>query len=713
MEDTYSLLFAGLAPAEWRLCSEHFSRSGHRVAAAANLDEAVERLNGGDIDLVYLRSRDGGGGATMIAGLAGSPPALPVVLVCDHADQGSILDLWRAGAADILFPPLTPEALDASLRRSTRRLSPRGETNPSLPKGRLFYLDETGEERWVSLTPPRFTLGRGGHNDLTLNHLCISRSHAEVVVRKEGYLLRDLGSKLGTFVNGVRVEEALLANGDEIQLGGTQGIGFTFHVADILGSLLGSSDPGRVAGLSMGSFRDLGKLFAAFRTLSSIAVLDDLLSLVVDTAIELTMAERGFIMLRELDGSLEFRCARSRHKHPLDGSCFQTSRRIPEEVHRTGRPIFIKDLAHGTGAEWHDSTRQIGLHSISCVPLRYVPLHDDANPSTARCAEIIGVLYLDSASVGARLTSTRVDALETLAMEAAMAIYNAKLYKDLQDKRRMEEQLALAREIQQTLLPPPVRDRGYVLACGHSLPCYEIGGDYFDYFDLDGDCFGFALGDVAGKGMPAALLASLVQGLFSAQGHLDSPLEAVVASINRNLALRGIGNRFVTSFFGILGPDGSCRYVNAGHNPPLLLRRDGSMEQLTAGGMVLGLFPGEEYRSACARFGPGDRLVLFTDGIVEAQDRAGKEFGLDCLVSVLRAHARLQVPEMLAAAQAAVLAFSEGVAQLDDITMLILEFRGGTDEEEPCQVGNRTFPVRAGDGSERGFGSATGNRTPV
>jgi serine phosphatase RsbU (regulator of sigma subunit)/DNA-binding response OmpR family regulator len=676
MEKPCSLLLVGLDPAELSLCSDHFSRSGHGVAAALNVDEAVEKLNPGGVDLVYLRSRDGRSGAAMITRLAGPAPFPPVVLVCDRADGGSILDIWRAGAADILFPPLTPEALDARLRRCARRLSPRAGTPLSLPKGRFFYLAEIGEERWVSVPPPRFTIGRSSRNHLVLDHGSISRSHAEVVAQGDGYLLRDLDSKLGTCVNGVHIKETLLANGDEVKFGGALGLRFTFRTTDFLGALLGGSDPGRVAGMSMSGFRDIGKLFAAFRTLSSIAVLDDLLALVVDTAIELTGAERGFIMLRELNGSLQFRCARSRHKHSLDGSCFQTSRRIPEEVHRTGRPIFVKDLDHGTGAEWHESTRQIGLHSISCVPLRYVPLHDEANPSESRCAEIIGVLYLDSASVGARLTSTRVGALETLAMEAAMAIYNAKLYKDLEDKRRMEEQLARAREIQQTLLPPPVRDRGFVLACGWSLPCYEIGGDYFDYFDLDGDRLGFTLGDVAGKGVSAALLASLVQGLFSAQGHFDAPLESIVASINRTLALRGDGSRFVTSFFGVLSPDGSCRYVNAGHNPPILLRRDGSLEQLTAGGMVLGLFAGEQYRSSCARFGPGDRLVLFTDGAVDALGASGKEFGLDRLISVLRSHARLPAPEMLALTQAAVLDYSEGVPQADDITLLVLEFRG-------------------------------------
>ncbi len=127
--------------------------------------------------------------------------------------------------------------------------------------------------------------------------------------------------------------------------------------------------------------------------------------------------------------------------------------------------------------------------------------------------------------------------------------------------------------------PSPNRDLDYVRACSQSLPCYEIGGDYFDYFDLEGGHFGFALGDVAGKGMSAALLASLIQGIFSAQTFLGASLPAIIGNVNRKLVQRGTGSRFVTFFFGILDPEGNCTYINAGHNPPFLLGRDGSMQR--------------------------------------------------------------------------------------------------------------------------------------
>jgi sigma-B regulation protein RsbU (phosphoserine phosphatase) len=273
------------------------------------------------------------------------------------------------------------------------------------------------------------------------------------------------------------------------------------------------------------------------------------------------------------------------------------------------------------------------------------------------------------------MSDTHIDALETLASEAAMAIYNARLYKDSQDKHRMDAQLAVAREIQQALLPPPDRVLKYVRACSRSLPCYDIGGDYFDYFDLENGHFGFAVGDVAGKGMPAALLASLVQGMFCTQNFHEVPLPEIIGRVNRNLFQHGTGNRFVTFFFGILDPDGNCIYVNAGHNPPLLLNRDGSMKELTEGGMVLGLFASAQYEAGAVKLQPGDRLVLFTDGVVEALNVEGEEFGVERLIEFLRANAQSVAPEILSRLQEAVLSFSAHTPQHDDITMMVLGFR--------------------------------------
>jgi len=674
MIENCSILFAGLSASDTTLASGHLSRSGHQVVAAADAAEAREKLKAQKIDLLYLQVPPDDTAVQKLDEITSVFPSLPVVLVCARASEGLILEAWRSGAADILFSPLTPQSLDGSLQRGMRGAGP-GKQDVAPVAARFFYLDESGKERRVGINPPRFTIGRGPGNNLLLSPMLISRSHAEVLVQDGEYLLRDLGSKAGTYLNGIRVEQSKLNDGDRVQLGGSQGTSLIFHTGDILQSLLGSAESRADIGLTVHGFKDIGKLFAAFRAFSSIPVLDDLLALVVDTAIELTVAERGFIMLKEQNGELSFRCARNKDRRSLDGAVFQTSRRVPHDVFKTGKPVVIKDLDLGEGAGSHDRTRQLGLRSISCVPLRYIAMHDSGSLSAVGIAETIGVLYVDSVNIGSGMSNAQVDALETLASEAAMAIYNARLYKDSQDKRRMDEQLATAREIQQALFPQRNKELEYARACSQSLPCYEIGGDYFDYFDIQDGRFGFALGDVAGKGMPAALLASLIQGVFSAQNFCGAPLSDIIGEVNGKLAQRSTGSRFVTFFFGILDRDGNCTYVNAGHNPPFLLSRDGSMKELTVGGVVLGLFAAAKYEAATIRLQPDDHIVLFSDGLVEALNTAGEEFSTERLMQLLQANARCDASEILARVQEAVLSFSANAPQHDDITMMILGYR--------------------------------------
>jgi phosphoserine phosphatase RsbU/P len=237
------------------------------------------------------------------------------------------------------------------------------------------------------------------------------------------------------------------------------------------------------------------------------------------------------------------------------------------------------------------------------------------------------------------------------------------------------EQLSSAHELQQELLPQSDKNLPYVCACGKSTPCQEVGGDYFDYFDMDDGRFCFALGDVAGKGIPAALLASVVQGILSAQVSLGVPLPAIISNLNRNLTKRGTGNRFVTFFFGMLDSDGLCHYANAGHNPPLLLGRDGSLKELTESGIVLGLFAEARYDFYTVRLHPDDHLVLFTDGLIEALNPEDEEFGLERLCDLLRANARANTHEILNGLQEAVRSFAGNAPQNDDIAILVLGFR--------------------------------------
>jgi phosphoserine phosphatase RsbU/P len=675
MEKTYSILLAGLGSSDESLVSAHFSGLGHAVLTAKGPGEARELLKDKKADLYFFQAAADDGGVSEIERITQQGSLAPVVFICPRQTESFILKAWHAGAADILVLPLSVGSLDASLQRCINWIQARERDRATPIQARFVFLDESGKECMARITAPQFAIGRNAGNDLILGQRGISRAHANVTVQNGEYFLQDLDSKQGTYLNDVRVNRARLINGDRVQLGGPQGVNLIFRTGDLLQSLLAVADSKSEINLSVHGFKEVGMLFAAFRALSSIPVLDDLLALVVDTAIELAGAERGFIMLKEENGELSFRCARNNMKRTLDGSCFQTSHRVPYEAFKTGRAVVIKDLDFGDLSESHAATRRLGLRSISCVPLRYFAVHDPGEQTLTEDVVTIGVLYVDSSTVSAGFSNLRIDALETLASEAAMAIYNARLYKDSQDKRRLDEQLSVAREIQQALLPRPDRDLPYAHAFSQNLPCYEVGGDYFDYFNLEGGRFGFALGDVAGKGMAAALLASLVQGVLSAQTQFETPLPSMMSNINRILAQRGTGNRFVTFFFGILDPDGNCSYVNAGHNPPFVLSQDGSMVELTAGGMVLGLFPGAEYEAGGARLQPGDHLVLFTDGVVEALNTEGEEFGQERLAALLRAKARDNTREILTSLREAVLSFSANAPQHDDITLMVVGFR--------------------------------------
>jgi serine phosphatase RsbU (regulator of sigma subunit) len=690
MAGTYRIFLAGLRKTDNALALKHFTTAGHVVSAVEELSQADERFRTAPPDLVYLQASATSNALADLRQMRQLCGETPVVLLTDQPSADLALQLWHEGAADCIPLPLSAQSLDESLNRATRRL-PAGEAaEPAGVQGRLRYLDAAGKEHWAAVIPPKFTVGRSSENDLVFAQMNISRFHAEIITENSGYVLRDLGSKHGTWVNGNKIEQKVLADGDRIQFGGVHGQSLTFRQGDLLQSLLSISEVSSQAGLSIRGFREMGLLLSTLRALSSISLLDDLLSLVVDTAIELTGAERGFIMLQDADGNLSFRCARNNYRQPLDGTSFKTSRRVPNEVFETGKRKVINDLDL-TNLGDHSSTRQLGVRSIVCVPLRYWAVHDTGADSTSGRVETIGVLYVDSPSIAERLSETQIDALDTLASEAAMAIYNARLYKESQEKRKLDEELAIAREIQQALLPAPERVLPFVRACSQNLPCREVGGDYFDYFEIEGGRLGFALGDVAGKGMPAALLTSVLQGIFSGQALLNLPLHSLISNVNKNIVKRGPGNRFVTLFFGILDPDGNLTYVNAGHNPPFVVGPDGSLRELTEGGMVLGIFPEAEYQSDTVTLNPGDHLVLFTDGVVEALNTSGDEFGEERLRKLLQAHATAPSSQILARIREAVASFSADTPQHDDITMMVMGYREVGEEGNPGPPGHLGF----------------------
>ena len=532
---------------------------------------------------------------------------------------------------------------------------------------RLEVHDVLGE-RIVALERFPYTIGRRETNDLRLGGSEVSREHAQITQVDGRFLLRDRESRYGTYVNGEPVTECEIRTGDRIRLGRGGGADLVFMAADDPRSLTGRSTTG-----ARDDLRQITALLEGFRALGSGRVLQEVLALVLDAAIEISGAERAFILLSTPDNTLEFRLGRGRDKQTLTDGTLATSRKIPEEVFRIGKTRVVADLLDGGFADVHMGTVALGIRNVVCVPLNFVHYVEsaDAKGEDRR----IGVLYLDSREKGTLLSDGTRTGLETLAAEASVAIENARLYREKLEKARMEQEMRIAAEIQQALLPKPRASLGFVEAAAASIPCRSIGGDFFDYLDEPGNSFGFTLGDVAGKGPPAALMSALMQGMFAAQAYSPDGPSTAVTHINKALCRRGLESRFVTLLFGILTSDGELTYCNAGHNPPFVIGRNG-VRRLEAGGPVVGLLEFAPFEQETVQLVAGDTIVVFSDGVSEALNSAGEEFGDSRLLAVCEPVIGAGSQPLVERIVTAVRAFTTGAAQSDDITVMVIRYLG-------------------------------------
>ena len=536
-----------------------------------------------------------------------------------------------------------------------------------MPGPRLEINDGLGS-RIVPIDKPVIAIGRRTENDLRLTGSDVSRDHAEIFQVEGAYILKDRGSRYGTFVNGEQVSERPLQHGDRIQFGRASGTNVIFLIEDI--PLPPLSD--RSQATAVGDIRQLASLLEGLRALGSGRVLDEVLALVLDAAIDVTGAERGFIMLANERLELEMKLARARGKITLPGNRFDTSRKIPEEVFGTGEVRIVADLLDGDFANAHMGTVALGIRHVLCAPLRLVRYLDRADlPSETKN---IGVLYLDSRERGSLLSGNARAALDTLATEAGVAIENARLYRQTLEQARIEHELRIAAEIQRALLPPGRHTGAFYEAMGTSLPSRSIGGDFYDFTQRPDGSFGFVLGDVSGKGPAAALLTAKIQGLLSAGADIATPAQSM-QTVNRGLTRRAVESKYATMFSGLLTPEGELRFCNAGHNPPLLFGRNG-LRRLDSGSMPVGMFDFAQFHDISERLGTGEVLVVYSDGVTEALDVDGQEFGEARLVELIAEHHAADAGAILDAIVRGVQVFARGAAQHDDVTAVVVKFTG-------------------------------------
>ena len=559
-------------------------------------------------------------------------------------------------------------------------------TRPRAEPASLVVIDPNGHRTRVPIDPLPFQIGRNPENHLILRDSRVSRMHASIVLEDGDYVLKDCGSRHGLYVNGHRVSRHALRNSDRIEFGVQDSYALVFALDGAeLKRLIEQMSAAGVAPHGVqplpgvgGNLAKLRAILDLARTMQSSLSVDDVLASVVDAALAVTGAERGFLLLRSGD-RLETRVARRRDGRRLQDSDL----RVPREVLRLAlerrRELFYMNFDPLSGEETQASRSivDLELRSVVCVPLvRIRTGQSDVTSVLSAGGETVGVLYLDSRLAAADLAGGNRELIQTLAIEASTVLENARLLEEERAKHRLDEELSLARTIQQSLLPRSLPTDGWLCASGSSVASRMVGGDYFDVTQVNPDCWSAVVADVSGKGAGSALLAALLQGALITATEHPSVLGRRMERLNRFLIERTGGEKYATVFYCLLDRDGRLSYVNAAHCPPLVVRFGGAQTGLDATGMPVGLVETADYAVAEVRLDPADKLVVYTDGVTEAQNAAGEFFGKKRLQEAVAAHSAEPCQAVHDAIQEAVSAFTQGAEQSDDITVLVLEYRG-------------------------------------
>ncbi len=410
--------------------------------------------------------------------------------------------------------------------------------------------------------------------------------------------------------------------------------------------------------------RHLATLYEITRTLNSSLDLDEVLENVMDQVIQVTGAERGFLMLcNDADGALEFKVARGMDHSDIEAPEFQVSTTIVREVARTRVPL-LTDNAQYDARFGGRSIIVLGLRSILCVPI------------TAR-GRLSGLVYVDNRLQSGLFDEEHLALLAAFADQAGIAIENARLYQVAVEKGRMERELQLAYEIQRGLLPRSLPTiPGYEIAADWRS-AREVAGDFYDCLRFDDDTLGVVVADVSDKGAPAALFMAMAHSLIRGTALSAREPEETLRQVNRVLLSEAESAMFVTVYYSILRRGGAVEGVNAGHNRPLLVRaRQGTAELLPRGGRPLGWFADLPLSTVRYQLEPGDVLVFYTDGLIEAMDRSGDYYGEARLIETVLGAAHLPPQDIVQAISTSLLDFLVGAPMFDDTTLVVVRYVG-------------------------------------
>jgi len=532
------------------------------------------------------------------------------------------------------------------------------------------------------------TVGRSSKADLVIADRSLSRQHARLFLEDENWLVEDLGSRNGTLVNREVISESVsLGDGDVIGLGAStatvrqsgaaiddDGARETFGEHTVFrpaAELLESSSHSGTSPIKIGDAdadvlkrytERLQMLNEVHQAVSSSVALDELLDLILDRAFDQLGPEEGAVFLRSPDGTYE--CAANRSAKGPDHYCLY-SRHLISEVAEKGLAALVLDAQMDDRFNEAHSILNAGVRSLVAAPLL-----DPDGP--------LGMMVLGSTYSVKQFGEEDMELLTSLASVAAMRIRNVRLTEEAVERKRLDAEVALARRIQLGLMPDTLPEvAGYQLF-GGNLPSRGASGDFFKVEERnDGaECVMF-LADVSGKGIGAAIITASLEALATGPIEQRVPPDEACERVSRRLFERTTPEKYATAFLAVLEPaSGRVEFTNAGHNPGLVVRADGSSEWLHSTGPPLGILEEGTYDSAETTLGIGDTMILYTDGMTEAENPDEEEFGEERLEVVCVEHRDKSVQEIADALHDNLEQFAGGIPFADDRTMVLVKREG-------------------------------------
>jgi sigma-B regulation protein RsbU (phosphoserine phosphatase) len=534
------------------------------------------------------------------------------------------------------------------------------DTVPQLSARLVINIDGARQVIPIDSTP--FTLGRGADRDLSLPYPQVSREHACIERDADGYLLRDTGSRHGTFVNGMQISNTRLRSQDSINLGLSHGVLlFEDTEESTVRTLIGRISQTGSYFETQSDLEKLSLFLKAAQSLNTYGAINDVLRTMVEYAIRITAAERGFVFLGESADGFRLECAQDRYGEAILGHP-TISFSIVRDAANSQLDFILSDVTEEIGRQ-HESLVLNAIRSVVAIPLR-----------GQNSGRLLGLLYLDSHSGSHDFTHTGNDILHAIASQAATLLENLRMIEVERESALFRKELEIAASIQRQIIPQTLPEFPFARLCARTIPCTGVGGDFYDVIPVPNG-FVAIVADVCGKGVPAALLASMVQGMFHAQVNIQSTatiaLVDVVQSVNTFVCSRVANEKYVTlavlRYTHSASGEAHIELVNGGHVSPLVVRADGRIETIVDGDLPVGLLDFARFHAISITLAVGDRIILLSDGISEAENVDGIQFGLP------RIECHVMQSDPVAALFSELDRFCQGARPQDDQTALSID----------------------------------------